>query len=94
MKDEVTTLKAVRDGPHIVQLCDEYYELRYCYLVMELMNGGDLFDRINRKRIFSELEAREVTRCMLEALEYMHAKRVVHRDLKPENLLLPVSANY
>lgn len=92
LTDEISNLKAVREGPHIVKLYEEYYEQNtYCYLVLELMDGGELFDRIIEKKTFSEKEAREVTRCMLDALAYMHSKRVVHRDLKPENLLLSVS---
>jgi len=88
LKDEISNMKAVRDGPHIVRLWEEYYKTDDCYLVMELMVGGELFDRIIKKRSFTEKEARDVTRCMLDALQYMHRKRVVHRDLKPENLLL------
>lgn len=94
LQDEINNLKATREGPHIVHLYDEYYDNHDCYLVMELMLGGELFDRIIQRRNFSEKEAREVTRCMLEALDYMHTKRIVHRDLKPENLLLPVSTNW
>ena len=59
-----------------------------CHLVVELMEGGELFDRIIEKRTFTEREARDSIRCVLEALKYMHDRRVVHRDLKPENLLL------
>jgi len=59
-----------------------------CHLVIELMEGGELFDRIIEKRTFTEREARDSIRCVLEALKYMHERRVVHRDLKPENLLL------
>ena len=92
LEDEISNLKAVRDGPHVVKLYEVYTNIsEYCFLVMELMQGGELFDRIIQKRTFTEKEARDVTRCMLEALKYMHGKRVVHRDLKPENLLLPVS---
>lgn len=91
LEDEISNMKAVRDGPHIVRLWEEYYKKDDCYLVMELMVGGELFDRIIKKRSFTEKEARDVTRCMLDALHYMHKKRVVHRDLKPENLLLTVS---
>lgn len=90
LEDEISNLKAVREGPHIVKLYEEYYNKHDCYLVMELMQGGELFDRIIEKKTFTEAEARDVCRCMLEALDYMHKKRVVHRDLKPENLLLPV----
>lgn len=91
LEDEISNLKAVRDGPHIVKLYEVYYHDNDCYLIMELMLGGELFDRIIQKRTFTEKEARDVTQCMLEALDYMHSRRVVHRDLKPENLLLPVS---
>lgn len=62
-----------------------------CHLVIELMEGGELFDRIIEKRTFTEREARDSIRCVLEALQYMHRRRVVHRDLKPENLLLKSS---
>jgi len=89
LNDEINNLRALREGPNIVKLYDEFYNKDDCYLVMELMVGGELFDRIIEKRTFSELEARAVAKCMLEALDYMHTKQVVHRDLKPENLLLP-----
>lgn len=55
---------------------------------MELVKGGDLFDRIIDKGRYSEPEAREVMRMLLEAVKYLHSKGIVHRDLKPENILL------
>ena len=54
------------------------------YIVMEFVDGGELFDRIVKQKTFSELEARGVIRDVLFALEYMHSQGVVHRDLKPE----------
>ena len=59
-----------------------------CHMIIELMPGGELFERIIDKGKFTEREARDSIRCVLEALNYMHEKRVAHRDLKPENLLL------
>jgi len=90
LKDEIKNLKLVRDGPNIVQLYEVFEEKAFCFLVTELMTGGELFDRIIEKKTFSENEARNCCRCVLSALEYMHAQRVAHRDLKPENLLLAV----
>ena len=58
------------------------------YLVMETMDGGELFDRIVQKSFYNEKEARHVCGILLEALSYCHDRRVAHRDLKPENLLL------
>jgi hypothetical protein len=90
LEDEISNLKLVRQGPHIVQLYEVYEELSICYLVMELLEGGELFHRILQKKTFTEREARDVCLCILQALEYMHERRVAHRDLKPENLLLRV----
>lgn len=88
LKDEIENMQKVREGPNIVQLYEVFEEKKYSFLVCELMPGGELFDRIIEKRVFTEKEARSCSRCVLSALEYMHERRVAHRDLKPENLLL------
>ena len=90
LQDEITNLKLAREGPNIVQLYEVYEERAFCYLVMELMEGGELLESIVEKKTFTEKEARNSTRCVLNALAYMHSKRVAHRDIKPENLLLSV----
>lgn len=56
-------------------------------MVMELMTGGELFDRIIDKEKYSENEARDVIKSLCDALHYCHEMNIVHRDLKPENLL-------
>ena len=63
------------------------------YIVTELVSGGELFDRIVSKSHYTEKEARDLIKIMLETLAYMHENDVVHRDLKPENLLL-TNGNY
>jgi len=88
LEEEVANLKLVREGPSIVQLYDLYEEAEHFYLVLEFMRGGELFDRIMDMPDFTEKDARDCTRCMLEALSFMHERRVAHRDLSPENLLL------
>lgn len=90
LEDEINNLIAVREGPNIVQLYEVYEEKAHCYLVMELMRGGELFDVILDRKIFGETEAKTITRCLLNGLNYMHQHRIAHRDLKPENLLLAV----
>lgn len=72
---------------NIVQLLEVYEDTKHVYLVMELMQGGELFDRIVQKENYSEVEAKIAFRDILSALEYLHSKNVMHRDLKPENLL-------
>jgi serine/threonine protein kinase len=88
LEDEINNLILVRNGPNIVQLYEVYEEKTHCFLVMELMRGGELFDRILEQKTFSETAARDVCTGLLTGLEYMHRHRVAHRDLKPENLLL------
>ncbi|CAM9615846.1 unnamed protein product, partial [Phaeothamnion confervicola] len=63
------------------------------HLVMELVEGGELFDRVVARQNYSELEARECIRGMLAAIAYCHNVGVVHRDIKPENVLLASQDN-
>lgn len=85
---EVSILQSL-DHPYIVKLLDVFvHPGKAVYLVMELLQGGDLFDRIVHKGRYSELESRRIMRRMLAALYYLHHERdIVHRDLKPENIL-------
>lgn len=73
--------------PNIVQLLETYEDKSRVYLVMELVTGGELFDRIVEKGSYTEKDASDLIRQVLEAVGYMHDQGVVHRDLKPENLL-------
>ncbi len=92
LRDEIENLKTLQGGPHIVELYDVYMpNSEECFLVMECLRGGELFDRILEKKRFSEAEARQVARGLLEALQYMHSQNIAFRDVKLENILLEVS---
>ena len=56
-------------------------------LVMELMRGGELFDKILKQKFFSEREAAGVMNVLGDAVSFLHKQGVVHRDLKPSNIL-------
>uniref|UniRef100_K3WM37 Protein kinase domain-containing protein n=1 Tax=Globisporangium ultimum (strain ATCC 200006 / CBS 805.95 / DAOM BR144) TaxID=431595 RepID=K3WM37_GLOUD len=84
---EVAILKQM-NHPNIMILHDFFSEEKYYYLVTEFMAGGELFDRIVEKAYYSEREARDLVKLLLEAIKYCHDADIVHRDLKPENLLL------
>ncbi|XP_061506795.1 calcium/calmodulin-dependent protein kinase type 1 [Anopheles gambiae] len=73
--------------PNIVQLLETFEDKSKVYLIMELVTGGELFDRIVEKGSYTERDASNLIRQVLEAVDYMHEQGVVHRDLKPENLL-------
>lgn len=87
LQEEVTVLKSI-DHPNIIKLYDFYEEKKMYYMVIELMEGGELFERIVKKTFYNEKEARDLIRILLDALAYLHRRNIVHRDLKPENLLL------
>lgn len=54
---------------------------------MELMTGGELFDAVLAKEHYSEKEAAEAVRPIIDAINYCHSSSIIHRDIKPENLL-------
>ncbi|XP_065836812.1 calcium/calmodulin-dependent protein kinase type IV-like [Oscarella lobularis] len=87
LNTEVNILVTV-DHPHIVKLKEIYETPEELHLVLELVTGGELFDRIIERGFFSEKDAAIVIRELLEALTYLHSLGIVHRDIKPENLLV------
>ena len=62
------------------------------FLVMELMEGGELFDRIVEKESYSETEAVETIKPIIDSIRYCHEIGIIHRDLKPENFCVGLGA--
>ncbi|XP_059923237.1 calcium/calmodulin-dependent protein kinase type IV [Gadus macrocephalus] len=73
--------------PNIIRLKEIFETETNITLVLELVTGGELFDRIVERGYYSERDAAHVIHQILEAVAYLHENGVVHRDLKPENLL-------
>lgn len=63
------------------------------YIITELLEGGELFDRLIELGSFSEQTAAHIVKQVVLALNYMHSQNMVHRDLKPENILLESKSN-
>lgn len=78
---------------HVVAIVDVYdntYGGKRCLLVvMECMDGGELFQRIqdNRDGAFTERQAAEIMHSICVAVRHLHDSNIAHRDIKPENLL-------
>ncbi|KAM9679573.1 ribosomal protein S6 kinase alpha-2 isoform 1-T1 [Dama dama] len=85
--EEIEILLRYGQHPNIITLKDVYDDGKFVYLVMELMRGGELLDRILRQRYFSEREASAVLCTIAKTMDYLHSQGVVHRDLKPSNIL-------
>nr|DBA14658.1 TPA: hypothetical protein GDO54_005592 [Pyxicephalus adspersus] len=84
---EIAAMRLCEGHPNIVKLHDVYHDQLHTFLVMELLKGGELFERIKKKKTFSESEASHIMRKLVSAVSHMHDVGVVHRDLKPENFL-------
>ena len=84
---EIEIMGAI-DHPNVIKMVEVFDEPKKMNIIMDLVTGGELFDRIVEKGSYTEKEAATVMGTLCNALNYLHDKQIVHRDLKPENILL------
>jgi ribosomal protein S6 kinase alpha-5 len=90
---EVSILQLCQGHPNIVTLHEVLNDELHIYLVMEVLGGGELLERLRRESGLTEARASSIFLQLVHAVQAMHSKRVVHRDLKPENLLFTSRAD-
>jgi serine/threonine protein kinase len=74
--------------PSIMKVFEVFETDNHINLILEILRGGELFERIIAKGCYSEREAASLMKKLLSALEHLHSKGIMHRDIKPENLIL------
>ncbi|XP_047161846.1 calcium-dependent protein kinase SK5-like [Vigna umbellata] len=84
---EIQIMHHLSEHPNVVRIHGTYEDTSSVHLVMELCEGGELFDRIVQKGHYSERQAANLIKTILEVVEACHSLGVMHRDLKPENFL-------
>ncbi|PAN16457.1 hypothetical protein PAHAL_3G062200 [Panicum hallii] len=87
VRREVAIMRALPDHSSVVRLREAFEDGDAVHLVMEVCEGGELFDRIVSRGHYTERAAAGVIRTIMEVVLHCHKHGVMHRDLKPENFL-------
>ena len=85
---ELAILKDIRDLDHVTQMKDCFVTPTTVYVVQTYCRGGDVFEQLSKRSIYTERDARDLAQTLLKVMELLHLRRLCHRDLKPENILL------
>ncbi|KAF1332386.1 Camk protein kinase, partial [Globisporangium splendens] len=86
-ENEVAVLRQCAGHAHIIEFRAAFETPMHVLLVMEYVEGGELFDALISDGAYSEWDAKRFVRDTLQALVFLHARNIVHRDIKPENLV-------
>ncbi|KAL3945402.1 MAG: hypothetical protein SGBAC_000535 [Bacillariaceae sp.] len=93
LHDEIAALRKVAGCEQVVKLYDVYDDPDHTVMVLEIMGGGDLIDRIIEKRHYTEYDAKEVSRKLIMGVAHCHKFKIANRNLKPESLLLKAGSD-
>ncbi len=92
IKNEVEVMRVIKEElpehkEYLCQIEQVIWEKDRTCIVMEFLQGGELFDRIVERRHYTERDAAKIMKKLVQAVHALHQKGIVHRDLKPENLV-------
>ncbi|KAF9052351.1 Pkinase-domain-containing protein, partial [Hymenopellis radicata] len=92
LQREIVIMKLI-DHPNIMKLYDVWDTTHHLYLILEHVQGGELFEYLCEQGRLSSHEALRYFHQIIAAVDYLHRFNIVHRDLKPENILLDAQRN-
>ena len=73
--------------PYIIKLIDVMEDDKNFFIVLEYLDGRDLFEFMNRN-FMNEARGKRIMYAIMRAVKYLHTFGIVHRDLKLENLMM------
>ena len=78
---------------NITKILEVFNDEEYMLIIMEYINGGNLFSFVKKRRKLSEKMAKFLFRQIILGIQHIHSKNVVHRDIKLENILIDFDNN-
>ena len=88
-----TDLMKKLNHPNITKILEMFEDEKYFMIIMEYINGGNLFSFVKKRRKLSEKTAKFLFRQIIQGIKYIHEQNIVHRDIKLENLLIDLNNN-
>ena len=79
--------------PNITKILEMFEDEKYFLIIMEYINGGNLFSFVKKRRKLSEKTAKFLFKQIILGIQHMHNKNIVHRDIKLENILIDLNNN-
>ena len=79
--------------PNITKILEMFEDDKYILIIMEYINGGNLFSFVKKRRKLSEKTAKFLFRQIMLGIKHIHSQKIVHRDIKLENILIDFNNN-
>ena len=86
-----TNLMQKLNHPNITKILEMFEDDKYILIIMEYINGGNLFSFVKKRRKLSEKIAKFLFRQIILGIKHIHSKNIVHRDIKLENILIDLN---
>ena len=78
---------------NITKILETFEDEQYYFIIMEYINGGNLFSYVKKRRKLSEKVAKFIFRQIILGIQHIHSQLIVHRDIKLENILIDMNNN-
>lgn len=89
VREEAGFLKDLSEGKRVVDIFEYYEKDRHSLMVLEYLEGGELFARVGASNYdLTEEKCKHFVVEMLKAVNYIHERRIIHLDLKPQNIMM------
>ena len=88
-----TNLMRKLNHKNITKILEMFEDKKYILIIMEYINGGNLFSFVKKRRKLSEKTAKFLFRQIIEGIKHIHEHNIIHRDIKLENILIDINNN-